>query len=121
MNSRISALKNPVVCEKCLALHPLKDYLKERSLPEPFLDAVEGILLCPSCGDVRHSYYMTEAVRNEQKKIQYAIRKLGENQTPENLAKIKVLRSQQKNFFDDCQQYYQLVLEKVAAQDGGRN
>lgn len=116
--SPVPAIKVPTICQKCLALHPLSEYLQERSLPDPFGDVIEGVLECPSCGIVTHSYYMTKTIRNRQAEIRYKIRILGQEHTSENFEKIKILRFEYNKIFDECQKFYADIMEKVATQDG---
>lgn len=106
-----------VRCERCKQLNPLKKLLVERALPAPYDQdkAVEGLLICPDCGFEKHSYFLSDAARWERTRIVYQISELGaESSAPDRFNRIQSLRKEYAKIFDDEQQKYSALLEKVA-------
>lgn len=70
--------KNPdipvlVKCTICQKEYDLSTVLHEEKMPTPNELIVEGYLLCPSCGDRKHAYYLTEQLRFLQVELKKAL------------------------------------------------
>lgn len=108
-------------CSGCGKQYLIAEMMKERSLPYPNVDVVEGYLECPTCGAQVHSYYMTELLRHAQVMLKNAILKWQREKT--NVAWSEYERRQKvfKNNFDKVQERYKELLKESQSGTGNNN
>jgi hypothetical protein len=111
--------KTKVRCDNCKQENTLGQLLRERFLPDPYQDVVEGLLICPDCGKEVHCYYMSREARLKSVEILEKIGLLQASTLQADYEKLKFYREEIHKIYDDEQQLYQQIMEKVAVKDGG--
>lgn len=105
----------PTVCEKCMALHSLKDFLVERLV---MLEGsvVQGLLVCPDCGDEKHCYYMDAETRAKKSIVMQRmnIAKSNGSKVRDTFAQIQLLQRQYQFVHNECQEKYKQLLGEVS-------
>lgn len=99
-------------CTVCNKVYKLSECLKEEPMPAPHETVTEGFLLCPGCGDRKHSYYLSERVRYQQTRLSVALKRYHETQDKRDWRTYKKLHDSFQILFDSCQKHYGAVFEK---------
>lgn len=115
--------KNPeaevnIKCFRCRREFPVSEMLKEEPLPPPRETVVEGLLVCPSCGARKHTYYMTEALRYKQTVLAELLATWTASHDPRDWSKYRIAQKQYQQTFDNTQKRYAAIVKKEAS--GGR-
>lgn len=109
-------INTPTVCEKCMTLHSLRDFLMER-LVFAESNIAEGLLTCPDCGYEQHCYYMDDETRAKRSIVMQKMNVARSQSTKirDTYAEVQLLQRQYQQVYDDCQEKYKQLLEKVVA------
>lgn len=101
-----------ILCTACNKEFKLQECLKEEPMPPPYETVLEGYILCPSCGDRKHSYYLSELVRFRQARLNKALLRWHETQDKKDWRAYKTLYDQFRRSFDSAQKRYKEIFGK---------
>lgn len=108
-------------CTVCDKVYKLSECLKEEAMPVPYQTVTEVFLLCPNCGDRKHTHYLSEYVRFQQTKLTRALRRYHETQDLKDWRAYNVLHRQFKTAFDAVQKRYKALFgEETTSESRGK-
>lgn len=116
-----NSLPARVRCGVCKTESIFSDCIKEEYFPSPYEAVVEGIVICPHCGDRKHIYFMTSEIRVAQAYLAKAVSAWEKDKKYANYAEMTRARDSHIKIFDAEQAKYREIFEKVAALDGTGN
>lgn len=106
-------------CTVCQKTYRLSECLKEEPMPAPYETVLEGFLVCPSCGDRKHSYYLSEHIRFQQAKLARAVQRWHETRNPRDWTTYKNMYKTFQEVFENSQKKYQKIFGKETSGEPG--
>lgn len=103
--------KNPtpevrIACTNCRQRYSIVESLQERPVLVDYGAVVEGVLICPHCGFTKHTYYMTEHLRNKQRELQELALEWTASQDSTVFRKLEARQIAYRNEYDRVQKKY---------------
>lgn len=95
-----------VSCVNCRKKYSIINALQERPLKIDYGAIVEGVLICPHCHFVKHVYYMTDHLRNEQRILKELAREWQATQDNAVFKKLEAKQIAYRNEYDRVQEKY---------------
>lgn len=84
-------------------------------MPPPHETVIEGFLVCPQCGDRKHSYYMSEILRWKQSELKKALERFNLTRNPTDWRIYTVKQKRFQAVFDTAQEKYTALFKKETA------
>lgn len=127
MNNKVQTeefAKNPepevwIKCTVCQKDYKFADILKEEPLPPPRETTVEGYLLCPSCLDRKHCYYLTEQLRYMQVELKKSLDKWHATKSSHVWREYARKQKSFQTSFDNVQARFAKTLKKEETSESG--